>query len=68
MIPTPVGKRWRSKDGTRLIEVESELSPWCGERMFMVRGVEGSTRLRQISYSGLLRKYVPADQAEGVQQ
>ncbi|MEV0357162.1 hypothetical protein AB0H71_13980 [Nocardia sp. NPDC050697] len=62
MTVTPVGKRWRSKDGTRLIEVESEASPWCGERMFMVRGLEGSNRRRQLSYSGLLRKYVPAEE------
>ena len=58
------GTRWVTKDGTRTILIDSEVSRWRGDRMFLVRTVANkhtqSGRLggsRQLSLPGLLRKY-----------
>ncbi|WP_280389504.1 hypothetical protein [Nocardia wallacei] len=50
------GSKWMSRDEKRSLIVLREASPFRGERMFLVRGVE-SGRERLLSYSGLMRKY-----------
>lgn len=50
------GSTWKSRDGKRAVTVLHEASPFCGGRMFMVRGTE-SGREWVISSSGLRRKY-----------
>lgn len=52
-----IGSEWESKDGKRALVILGDASRWCGERMLRVRGTRGSSRERQVSYSGLLRKY-----------
>lgn len=52
-----IGSEWESKDGKRAVVVLGDAPWWCGERMLYVRGTRGSSRERQVSYSGLLRKY-----------